>query len=252
MVAPIIAAIIVAAISAATTATTTAINAAPTKGDRYRKARIKQLERLAEEGFTPAQEEELRSIGLGAAATAAREARSRRADALASLAGGATAQDIMAQTAREQEIDMAQRRAVENEVRKADIQERNNRRQELNALIQQQEASGRSKRAAVTSGIESLGSTAANLIGAGAVSNMEEGADTVRGAAERTYGQPETGGRTYAPASVTSPSRVGANGMRSSVMVPQASADISKMLDELTPEQRRELQIMLGEGAYNG
>lgn len=244
MIAPVIVGAIVAAISAIVTATSAAIKAAPTKGDKYRKNRIKQLDVLAREGFTAAQEDELRAIGLGAAATAERESRSRMGDALASLAGGATANDILGANARQRRDATEQRRLVENEVTRADMREAEIRRAELNSLIAQQENSGRAKRNVVAQGIETLGSAASNLVATTALSNMEEGKGTIEDAATRTYG-PQASSQSSQNTTISIPDQ----SQDVFTVAPDQGTgmeDLKTMVASMTPAQRKELEAMFG------
>jgi hypothetical protein len=211
---------------------TSLVNLIPTAADKYRAERLNQLKISSEEGFTAEQEDRLRSIGLGAAATAEREARSRQGDALAILAGGATANDILGAQARETERASNTRQKVENQVIAADLQEREARRAEMNALNSEQGAITQSRRDGV---LNSVMTASDNILGAvqkAEQDKMESGKKATEGAAARQYGF----STEYTQGSKASNGGVGYG----------IDTDLKKNLDGLSDEEKQQLLAMLG------
>lgn len=231
MVAPIVVGAIVAGITALTNIINGAVEAAPTKGDRWRKERIKKLENLAEYGYTPAQEDALRSIGLGAAGTVERETRARTADQIANLAGGMTARDVIAGEALAAQRAQQNRLSVENEVRRADEAERQRLKQELFQLQQVQDQRRAQKKAAVTQAITGTAQATGEFVVGSARLQDEEGAKTAAEAAARQAGM----GGTLQP----TPQEL-------AQAYEAQPADLANALQGMTPEQRRAILALFG------
>ena len=132
-------AIILAAVALAASAIGATAQSIPSKKDNYRKFRLSQLEGLVNEGLTTDQEEQLRQMGMGSVQAQEREIRGRRADNLAALTGGVTAQDMRAFEASDAERVANARQAVDAEIIKQDQQAKDRYRQEQSQLLTEQE-----------------------------------------------------------------------------------------------------------------
>jgi hypothetical protein len=156
--------LILAAVVAVAAITTSAVTAASTtKGDKYRKGRIKELKALQEQGLlglNPQQREQLLDIGMAPLQSRAREVASAEGDLLATQdlgAGRLVNQRRIAEDQLRGDIRDTQVRIEQEDRRQADLQQN-----ELNQLIERQEKSAKAKKDAVINAVDQ----AANVAGA--------------------------------------------------------------------------------------
>lgn len=182
-------ALILAAIAVGTSALGAAASSIPTKADEYRRWRLKQLNTLTKEGLTPDQEEQMRQMGLGSVQAAERETRSRRADALAALSGGATAQDIRAFEASDAERAQKARQAIDTEIIKQDVAAKERYKKEQADLFAQQEGKRKERNAAWMSVLGTAANAAGTVAAAGDRERMEATGPTGASALQQSVGR---------------------------------------------------------------
>ena len=169
---------IVALIGLAVSAVTGIAKAIPDKSDYWRQNRLKELQTLVKEGLTPAEEDQLRSMGLSSTQQAEKEMRSRRADALAQLQGGVTAQDIRALEATDAERAQRARLAIDQEIVKQDIAAKARYRQEQAALMEKQHARSQEQKQAIGTTVNDLMGGISTVATADTISKREGVAQT--------------------------------------------------------------------------
>ena len=183
-------AIILAAVALAASAIGATAQSIPSKKDNYRKFRLSQLEGLVNEGLTTDQEEQLRQMGMGSVQAQEREIRGRRADNLAALTGGATAQDMRAFEASDAERVANARQAVDAEIIKQDQQAKDRYRQEQSQLLTEQEQRRKEKTNAWLGVLGTASQAVGTVAAASDQARMEgtAGTQAVTESASRVYG----------------------------------------------------------------
>lgn len=185
-------ALILAAIALGTSALGAVASSIPSNRDEYRKWRLKQLGTLVNEGLTQDQEEQMRQMGLGSVQAQEREIRGRRADNLAALSGGATAQDIRAFEASDAERIAKARQNIDTEIIKQDQAQKQKYREEQNALYQEQEGRRKERTNAWLGVLDTAAKSAGTVAAATEAERLEgtgpAGMQGLQQSAARVYG----------------------------------------------------------------
>lgn len=221
-----------------------AIAAGPNESDEDRERRLGQLKTITQHGLSAEQEEYLRNIGLGAVRTAERETRTRRADALAGLQGGASVQDYLAAEARDNESMRKSRLAVDETILKQDERARERGIQEQERLQQQKAARLAEQTKAWSTFLPIVGESISAAI-------TTDGLEETEGIKEKSLDEATGGaaGSMAGPVAAAGASDAEIRGVANTLVARGIPMETAMMLASLPPEEREAMIQQFLDGA---